>query len=62
MASTAYGYSDLDLADIENLKFIEKSPDDAATFALLNKIVLEVNCRWHSFEVDQSVIDASATF
>ena len=34
--------SDLDSADIANLKFIAKSSDDVATSALLNKIVLEV--------------------
>ena len=36
-------YSDLDSADIANSKFIAKSPDDVATSALSNKIVLEVN-------------------
>ena len=35
---------------------------DVATSALLNKMVLEVDYRGRSFEVNQSVIDASATF
>ena len=54
-------YSGLDSADICS-KFIAKSSDDVATFALLNKMVLEVDYRGRSFEVNQSVIDASATF
>ena len=54
--------SDLDSADIANLKFIAKSSDDVATSALSNKIVLEVNCRGCSFELNQREIDASATF
>ena len=56
--------SDLDSADIANSKSIAKSVDDVAISALLNEIVLEVNCKFRgrSFEVNKSVIDTSATF
>ena len=45
-------YSDLDSADFESSKFIAKLSTDVATTALLDKIVLEVNCRGRSFEVN----------
>ena len=43
-----------------NLKW--KSSKDVATSALSNEIVLEVKCRGRSFELNQSVIDAHASF
>ena len=55
-------YSDLDSADIANSKFIAKSPVATSAILDINKIVLEVKCRGRSFEVNQSVIDANATF
>ena len=56
--------SDLDSADFQSSKFIAKLSTDVATSALLvlNKIVLEVNSRGLSFEVNQSAIDFSAIF
>ena len=55
-------YSDLDSADFQNSKFIAKLSTDVATSALLYKIVIEVNYRWRSFEVNQSAIDVNAIF
>ena len=55
-------YSDLDSADFQSSKFIAKLSKDVATSALLNKLVLEVNSRGRSFEVNQSAIDVSAIF
>ena len=55
-------YSDLDSADFQNSKFIAKLSTDVATSALLNKIVIEVNYRGRSFEVNQSAIDVNAIF
>ena len=55
-------YSDLDSADFQNLKFIAKLSTDVATSALLNKIVIEVNYRRRSLEVNQSAIDVNAIF
>ena len=55
-------YSDLDSADFQSSTFIAKLSTDVATSALLNKIVLEVNSRGRSFEVNQSAIDVSAIF
>ena len=52
----------LDLADFLSSNFIAKLYTDVATSALLIKIVLEVSCRGHSFEVNQSAIDVSAIF
>ena len=54
--------SDLDSADFQSSKFIAMLSTDVATSALLNKIVLEVNCRGRSFKVNQSRIDVSAIF
>ena len=55
-------YSDIDSADFQSSKFIAKLSTDVANSALLNKIVLEVNSRGRSFEVNQSAIDVSAIF
>ena len=55
-------YSDLDSADFQNSKFIAKLSTDVATSALLNTIVIEVNYRGRSFEVNQSAIDVNAIF
>ena len=44
----------------ESSRFIAKASTDVATSALLNKIVLEMNYRGRSFEVNQSSIDVSA--
>ena len=57
-----HSYSDLDSADFQSSKFIAKLSTDVATSTLLNKIVLEVNSRGRSFEVNQSTIDVSAIF
>ena len=54
-------YSNLDSGEIVKPKFVAKSSGDVAISALLNKIVLEINYRWRSFEENQSVIDASGT-
>ena len=52
--------SDLDSADIADSKFFVKSSGDVTTSALLSEILLEVNHRGRF--LNQSVIDASATF
>ena len=54
--------SDLDSADFQSSKFIAKLSTDVATSALLDKIVLEVNFRGRSFEVNQSAIDLKIYF
>ena len=42
--------------------FIAKLSTEVTTSVLLNKIVLEINYRERSFEVNQSLIDISSIF